>query len=75
MVEQKQTGRRRLKVGDLVEHINNQHEDHGKIGIVTRLSEANQTMRIAFVLLEGVERVWFMGDFVKLKGDENNETD
>jgi hypothetical protein len=72
--KQKRIGRRRLIVGDLVEHINKQHPDHGKIGMVSRLTDQTQTMRIVFVLVEGVERVWFMGDFVKLKGDENNET-
>ena len=75
MVEkQKRIGRRRLAVGDLVEHINRQHPDHGKIGMVTRITDQTQTKRIVFVLVEGTERVWFMGDFVKLKGDENNET-
>ena len=75
MVEkQKRIGRRRLTVGDLVKHINRQHPDHGKIGMVSRLTDQTQTMRIVFVLVEGTERVWFMGDFVKLQGDENNET-
>jgi hypothetical protein len=31
-------------------------------------------MRIAFVLVEGSERVWFMGDFVKLKEAKDDET-
>lgn len=65
-------GRRRLSVGELVEHINKQHPDHGKIGMVTRISEQTKMMRIVFVMVEGTERVWFMGDFVKLKGDEDD---
>lgn len=71
--QKKSAGRRRIKVGDLVEHINKQHPDHGKIGMVTRITDQTQMMRIAFVMAEGTERVWFMGDFVKLKGDEVDE--
>ena len=41
--------------------------------MVTRITDQTQMMRIAFVLAEGTERVWFMGDFVKLKGDEVDE--
>jgi hypothetical protein len=72
--QQKRVGRRRLAIGDLVEHINKQHEDYGKIGMVSKLSAQTQTMRIAFVLVEGSERVWFMGDFVKLKERKDDET-
>jgi hypothetical protein len=71
--QKKRTGRRRLAAGALVEHINKQHPDHGKIGMVTRVSDQTQMMRIVFVMVEGTERVWFMGDFVKLKEDEDDE--
>lgn len=40
--------------------------------MVTRISEQTKMMRIVFVMVEGAERVWFMGDFVKLKGDEDD---
>lgn len=72
--KQKRVGRRRLAMGDLVVHINKQHADYGKIGMISKLSEQTQTMRIAFVLVEGSERVWFMGDFVKLKEAKDDET-
>jgi len=41
--------------------------------MVTRVSDQTQMMRIVFVMVEGTERVWFMGDFVKLKEDEDDE--
>ena len=69
----KHLGRRRLGVGDLVENNNKQHPDHGKIGMVTRVSDQTKMMRIVFVMVEDTERVWFMGDFVKLKDDENDK--
>lgn len=73
MVEQtKHAGRRRIKVGDLVQHINKQHPDHGKIGMVSRITDKTQMMRIAFVMVESVERVWFVGDFVKLKQEDED---
>lgn len=65
--QKKRAVRQRLAVGDLVEHVNNQHPDYRKIGMVTRLTDKTKMMRIAFVLVDGAEHVWFLGDFVKLR--------
>jgi hypothetical protein len=58
--------RRNFQIGDLVKQVNPQHPDYGKIGMITKMSSAQQTMRIAYVMFDEVESVWFMGDFVHL---------
>jgi len=50
------------------------HPDCGKIGIITRLASGQRAMRIAMVMCEGTERVWFIGDFKKVKEEDDESS-
>ena len=63
--------RRRFKPGDLVEHHGKLHPDFGKIGMITRLSSPQKAMRVAIVMCGGSEKTWFIGDFKRIKEDQD----
>ena len=66
--------RNKLKPGDLVKHHAKLHPDFGKIGMITRLAAGQRAMRIALVMCEGAERVWFIGDFRKVREEDDEST-
>jgi hypothetical protein len=51
--------------------INRQHPDFGKIGMITRLAPHQRAMKIIYVMLEECESVWFMGDFKRVREDDD----
>lgn len=63
--------RRRFRPGDLVEHHGKLHPDFGKIGMITRLSSPQKAMRVAIVMCGGSERTWFIGDFKRVKEEQD----
>lgn len=63
--------RRRFKEGDLVRHHGKLHPDFGKIGMITRLSNPQKAMRVAIIMCEGLEKAWFIGDFKRIKADQD----
>lgn len=63
--------RQRFKVGDLVEHTGKLHPDFGKIGIITKISATQRTMKIAIVMCDEKEKAWFVGDFKRVAGEKD----
>jgi hypothetical protein len=59
--------RRRFKVGELVRHHGKLNPDFGKIGMIARLSAPQKAMRVAIIMCEDSEKVWFVGDFKRIK--------